>query len=320
MGAARRFEPVSALGLASRCGGSTHRSVGYSGIVIGAPSPHVEKSKSCTLALKLLFENTTMKTMTKTSSAALAVLLPLCFAAKGDGCASNSLSPAPDVTGDWAIRYDDTMEVRIRVGGATYDAQVSAQGGVVDIEHNGKPLSFDLDCAKPEIVCPSEAWPSTIHVEQRNDARQHRMIVTLPQQQCDGERRQPAEDECGEGTLNPDCEEICEGTLTVRQARRFGVIGEDGSSFRLYLGAGVATNGINCALLGVSLADAELESTGDEDGDNWRAEAMSAGLVTVAYAGACLWAGDPDMDQELEALLVGASIEFHTGFTGEWQR
>jgi hypothetical protein len=78
----------------------------------------------------------------------------------------------------------------------------------------------------------------------------------------------------------------------------------------------VATNGINCALLGVSLADADLVSEGTAAGGDWIATGMDAGLVTVGYAGGCLWAGDPDMNGELEALLIGAGVTFRTGFTG----
>ena len=112
---------------------------------------------------------------------------------------------------------------------------------------------------------------------------------------------------------------MCDGEVNVVERETFGVIGEDGSSFRLYLGAGIATNGFNCALLGVSLADADLDSDGSSQDGDWTAVAMDSGLVTVAYAGGCLWAGDPDMDQELEALVVGASVTFRTGFTGERQ-
>jgi len=36
----------------------------------------------------------------------------------------------------------------------------------------------------------------------------------------------------------------------------------------------------------------------------------------IGYAGGCLWAGDPDMDGELEAIVLGASVTFQTGFTG----
>ena len=92
------------------------------------------------------------------------------------------------------------------------------------------------------------------------------------------------------------------------------MIGETGETFRLFLGGGIATNGINCALLAGAVADAELVTDGGPDEDSWIATAMQAGLVTVGYAGGCLWAGDPDMDAQLEALVIGASITFRTGF------
>jgi hypothetical protein len=244
-------------------------------------------------------------------------LLPLTMGAEGDGCASSSQSDAPDVTGEWNVSYDDSLEVTIRIGGEVYDQQLGAAGGVIEITHNGQPLSFDLDCERPEIVCPSEAWPSSIQIEQRNVQFEHRMIVTLPRQTCSSELTTPLPEECGVGTLNPDCELVCDGEVIVGERETFGVIGESGETFRLYLGAGIATNGINCALLGISLADANLDNEGEPGTEEWRSVGMSAGLVTVGYGGACLWAGDPDMDQELEALVLGASVEFRTGFTGE---
>jgi hypothetical protein len=249
----------------------------------------------------------------------VALALPFTLGAAGDGCAANSRSPAPDVTGEWAITYDDRIGVAIDIGGAHYEEEIPASGGTIEIEHDGLTLAFDLDCSRPEIVCPSEAWPETVSVEQRNEEFEHRMIFTLPTQECDGTLREPEEDECGEGTLNPDCESVCDGEVVVTEQERFGVIGEDGDTFRLYLGAGIATNGFNCALLAYSVADAELETTGTSEDGDWEASAMNNGLVTIGYAGGCLWAGDVDEDPEIEALLAGASITFTTGFNGERQ-
>jgi len=242
--------------------------------------------------------------------------LPLLGGAKGDGCASNSRSPAPDVTGTWDIDYDDTLGVEITIGGSVYDAEVGAAGGTVTINHNGDPITFDLNCDNPAILCPSEAWPSSVTAEQRNTTFEHRMIVTLPTQSCSGELVAANPSECGAGTDNVDCEDVCDGEVTVTNTERFGVIGESGDSFRLYLGAGIATNGINCVLAGWSLADADLVNTGTSDGGDWNAVEMDNGVVTVGYAGACLWAGDPDDDGTIEALVLGASIKFTTGFTG----
>ena len=243
--------------------------------------------------------------------------LPFLTGARGDGCAANSRSPAPDTTGEWAITYDDMLDVEITIGGATYNDTVGAQGGVIQIEHDGMPLTFDLDCARPDILCPSEAWPETVSIEQRNQTFEHRMIVTLPTQTCAGNLVDADPALCGEGTNNENCEQVCDGDIVVDEVEKFGVIGETGDSFRLYLGGGVVTNGINCALLGYSLADANLDNEGSEATGDWIAVGMSAGLVSVGYAGGCLWAGDPNMDGQLEALVLSAGIKFTTGFTGE---
>lgn len=245
--------------------------------------------------------------------------LPLLGGAQGDGCAANSRSPAPDVAGWWDIEYDDTIGIEVTIGGAVYTDELGAQGGTFTINHEGQPFTFALDCARPDVLCPSEAWPTEVLAEQRNTTFEHRMIVTLPTQSCDGNLVAPEPAECGAGTNNPDCEQVCDGPVTVRDEERFGVIGETGETFRLFLGAGVVTNGFNCALLGWSLADAELVSTGTADDGDWQAQEMTNGIVEVGYAGGCLWAGDPDMDAQLEALLVSASIKFTTGFTGARQ-
>lgn len=249
-------------------------------------------------------------------AALIAPPLLLTMAAQGDGCAANSKSEVPDVTGRWDIAYDDAIDVTIKIGGAVYKETVGASGGAVTIDHQGQPFTFDLDCARPEIVCPSEAWPAQVSVRQDNAHFQHRMIVTLPMQTCSGELVQPAPGvACGLGTDNPECEPVCEGDVVIENKEAFGAIGETGETFRLFLGAGIATNGINCALLAASVADANLETV-QSRGGVWEAVAMNAGQVTTAYAGACLWAGDPDADGNLEALVLSASVELQTGFAG----
>jgi len=242
--------------------------------------------------------------------------VPLLTGAAGDGCAAVSKSPAPDVSGDWSIAYEDTLGVEIKIGGATYNAELAAEGGTVTIEHAGATLAFDLDCSRPEVVCPSEAWPESVSIAQDNSDAEHQMIVTLPFQSC-STALVPADPEaCGEGTNNPDCADVCEGEIEIEEKEAFGVIGEAGESFRLYLGAGIASNGINCALLGWSVADAALESKGEET-EEWQATDMTDGVVTVAYAGGCLWLAQVDADPELEAAVLGASVTFTVGFTGE---
>jgi len=250
---------------------------------------------------------------------ALALALPALGAARcGDG-AFSSKTPAPDVGGAWAIDYDDTVDVRVTIGGAVYTAEIGAAGGQVTIDHDGQPFTFDLACERPEVVCPSEVWPATITLAQKNATYPHRFWATLPFQECDGELIAPADGECGPGTLNPDCEDVCGGAITTVNAERFGVIDEAGESFDLLLGAGLATNGINCALLGASSAHGTLQTEGGPSAASWTALAMPTGTVKTVYAGGCLWAGDPDDDGSLEAIVINASVELTTGFSGARQ-
>jgi hypothetical protein len=224
-------------------------------------------------------------------------VLPLAMGAQGDGCAAGSTSPAPDVRGTWNVAYDDMIGVEVKIGGAVYNAELGAAGGSFTITHDGKPYTFDLDCSRPEIVCPSEAWPQAVVVEQRDVQHQHQMVVDLPQASCSGALAKPAPGTCGADTNNPNCDLVCDSDVMVKTAQAFGVIGEAGDSFRLYLGGGIVTNGINCAMLGYSVADADL--------------------VTEGSKGACLFAGQ--MDGTNQALLVGAEVKFTTGFTGTKQ-
>src|SRR5688500_14491327 len=75
----------------------------------------------------------------------------------GRGCASLfSESEAPNMAGTYEVDYDDSLLVEIAIGGAVYTAEVGVEGGVVEIEHDGQPFAFDLDCSKEEVQCPSE--------------------------------------------------------------------------------------------------------------------------------------------------------------------
>jgi hypothetical protein len=242
--------------------------------------------------------------------------LPFIMGAKGDGCAAGSTSAAPDVRGTWGITYDDTIGVEVKIGGAHYNAELGAGGGSFTINHAGKPYTFNLDCARPDVVCPSEAWPTRVVIEQRNVSRQHQMVVNLPQASCTGPLTKPEIGTCGAGTSNPNCDLVCDGGVTVATKEHLGVIGESGESFRLYLGGGIVTNGLNCAMLGYSVADAQLDNEGSA-GMDWESTGMSAGLVTVGFAGACLFAGT--VDNTNTAVLVGAELKFTTGFTGQKQ-
>ncbi|MBN8614006.1 MAG: hypothetical protein J0L92_25640 [Deltaproteobacteria bacterium] len=233
-----------------------------------------------------------------------------------DGCrAANATTPAPDVEGAWAVTYGSSFDVDVEIGGAHYTATVPESGGMVHVEHGGTGFDFEVDCARPEVVCPSEVWPERVTIDQRDATYRHRMWVTIPSQSCSVALTAPDADTCGEGTTNPECDPVCDGEITTSEREAFGLIEEGGARFDLLLGGGAASNGVNCVLLGVSVAEADLVNEGSASENDWRSIAMQNGEVRTAYAGGCLWAGDPDMDGEAQALVLGASLTLTVDFT-----
>ncbi len=257
--------------------------------------------------------------MKKIGLLALTVLfVPSMMGARGDGCNGTAFSktPAPDMTGTWDVSYDDNLDVEITIGGATHTASTGANGGLVTIDHEGQPYTFDLSCEREDVVCPSEVWPTTVDFRQDDEQYPHRVWMEVTKQECSGEMVAPEAASCGEGTANPDCEEVCDGEIMTVSNEAFGTINEAGTRFTLGLGLGAATNGINCAMLGGSYVDGDLQTTGSAEEEEWEAVSTSGEVIAV-YAGACLWVGDPDMDGQAEALAVGAKIRFATGFDAE---
>jgi hypothetical protein len=102
-----------------------------------------------------------------------------------DGCrAVSSTTPAPDLAGAWAVTYASTFDVEVTIGGAHYTATVPETGGMVHVDHAGGGFDFQIDCARPEVVCPSEVWPERVTIDQRDATYEHRMWVTIPSQTC----------------------------------------------------------------------------------------------------------------------------------------
>lgn len=250
----------------------------------------------------------------------LLAIAPLTMAANGQGCGQSgflSKTDAPDATGVWNVSYDDKLTVEVTIGGATYTKELGAQGGAFTITHDGQPFEFDLDCAKPEIICPSEAWADHVTIDQHDETHPHHVFVNIPKNVCDGQLVAAEPASCGQGTENPDCEKVCTGELVTEEQETFGLINEAGDHFDLLLGAGAATNGINCGLLAVSIADSELTTSGSKETNDWKVESFDDGEVIVAYSGGCIWLGDPNMDGQTEALALGATVKFTTGFTAK---
>lgn len=246
----------------------------------------------------------------------LALTMAPLLAGSDGGCdgAAFSESPAPDMSGEWDVAYTDSFEVEIELGGAVYTETLGAVGGTVTIDHEGQPLTFDVDCTREEVVCPSEVWPSRVSFRQDDEMYPHRVWLQVPDQTCMGTLVDPEPAECGADTTNPDCEQVCDGEIVTSTREAFGVIDEPGENFRVLLGVGIATNGLNCVLVGGSVAEGPLTTSGSAEDGDWTVEEVPGGQVRTTYAGGCLWAGDPDMDAELEALVIGAKVSIATGY------
>ncbi len=83
--------------------------------------------------------------------------LGLCSLWACDKSFAGSLSP--DFSGMWDVTYDDAMAIEVRVGEERLRANISDEGGPVAFRDGGTEIAFDVDCARPELVCPSEVWP-----------------------------------------------------------------------------------------------------------------------------------------------------------------
>lgn len=76
-----------------------------------------------------------------------------------------------DVSGNYALTYDDRLTLRLDVGGAVREVTQQGYGGIVDFGTiNGNPVTLNLTefCAKPEVQCPSEAFWAKVAVTQPN--------------------------------------------------------------------------------------------------------------------------------------------------------
>lgn len=258
--------------------------------------------------------------------AALVALSPFLMAAKNTGCApadgggggggdiaAGNTRGTPDVRGEWALAWEDDLEVEITIGGTSYTETLGPQGGLLTINHNGEPFTFDLDCSRRAVVCPSEVWPDSVTFDQDLGYFPRNVYVTIPSHECDGELVDVDAAECG-----PEAEtcQRCDGNTVLTETETIGRISFSNDRLAVFLNGGIVTNGVNCALLGLSVARADLETTDPESGD-YRGVALANGSVITGFAGGCLWVADPDADGTTEALAVGASIKFTTHFSGE---
>ncbi|MDP2313965.1 MAG: hypothetical protein Q8P41_13745 [Pseudomonadota bacterium] len=215
-------------------------------------------------------------------------------------CAGTGEPEAPvaaadqDVRGVYAVTCSDELTLRLDIGGAVQEATAGPDEVITFNAPDGTPLELDLAayCADPAVVCPSEAWPATVAIDQ-DDPTVLADLHTL--------RAWDAETP---GT-------VVGGAVDHRTDQLlFGLDGASGGSG-------------NCAALALSLAggtfyypDAAAD-TGDTGFDTAE-DALSGGVaaegggpvgivdgaVAVGWAGLCAWSG----------LAVAATLSVETPY------
>lgn len=178
--------------------------------------------------------------MTRKTVAALAGLITCSCGGFGGG----SPSEERDVTGNYALTYDNQLTVKLHVGGAVREVTHSGYGGVVDFGSvEGQPTTLDLTafCAKPEVQCPSEAFWAKVAIDQpdlkRNKLDLQRVVV-----------------------VNDTVRELDAGV----RAQSLGGLVDHAQEDRFLLGLGAqGASNSNCLALGVSLAGGRFTRDGE---------------------------------------------------------
>jgi hypothetical protein len=196
------------------------------------------------------------------------------------GACLEDTNPASDVTGNYTVTYDNTITATLYIGGAVYVATVDPSGGVMYFATaEAGMLEVDLNqfCALEEVQCPGETFWTEVSIDQPFGA-----------------------------AANPNSHilnVIDNGDPMPPPGVEAGVVGgliDAEDDFVLALGAGIAGNGTNCALLELSWASGSFtkDLAGNVDG-------IENGTIGVGFLGGCVWPG----------LALGASLVFETGYT-----
>jgi len=90
----------------------------------------------------------------------LALLAAACERGSADGL-------TPDFRGTWDVTYDDSITVEVAVDPESpLHGEVGDEGGQLGFGDAGLPLQLDIDCSRPELVCPTEIWPRELTLDQ----------------------------------------------------------------------------------------------------------------------------------------------------------
>lgn len=262
-----------------------------------------------------------------TSTAAL--VLASCFGGSGG---SGGADDERDVSGNYALTYDNRLTLRLDVGGATREVTQQGMGGIVDFGViNGQPVTLDLSafCARPDVQCPSEAFWSAVAMTQPElassglalqklvvvDDSLHALDAGLRAASLTGLVNHADHDRflLGLGASGAGAGACVALSVSLAGGRvtREGEHLETSTVFRTPSGqacdagvsdagssdAGVGDGGVMCAALQVTQLVAPPGA---------KPKGLGDGVIFVGYAGGCAFG----------SALAGATLTLQTGFTG----
>jgi hypothetical protein len=84
------------------------------------------------------------------------------------GCErSMALALRPDLSATWDVMHDDVIDVELRLHGDVHRTRISRSGGRVVFHDAGAMLELDIDCSRPELVCPGELLARELRLDNR---------------------------------------------------------------------------------------------------------------------------------------------------------
>ncbi|MHB8879057.1 MAG: hypothetical protein ACYC8T_35595 [Myxococcaceae bacterium] len=186
-------------------------------------------------------------------SSAVVVLLVMAGCG-GKGTGGRAPTETWDVSGNYALTYDNHLTLKLGLAGGVREATVNGYGGIADFGTlNGQPLKLDLTefCARPEVECPSETFWSSVAIDQLDVSRKLDLHVI--------------------NVVNNTEHQLDAG---VHAAVRGGLVDHrNDENFVVGLGIAGGANA-NCAALGLSLAGGRFSREGETESTvlEWRNE------------------------------------------------
>jgi hypothetical protein len=81
---------------------------------------------------------------------------------------TRALGSRPSVAGTWDTLFDDVIDVSADVEGEQPEARIGASGGRVAFHDAGAFVELEVDCARPELICPQELLPRELVLDNRS--------------------------------------------------------------------------------------------------------------------------------------------------------